>query len=309
MDAFGSILVDVDATDAAQPALERAARLARNSGGRLTIVDVVSVPAYARRHLPASLEEEMAGRRREDLSRLAAGITDVPVESRLLPAPGGTALVDEVLNSGHDLVVREGARDLVAPRREPSGAVNMELLRRCPCSVLLVGHGIASGSPRIAAAVNTSSADDEANPVMNARIAEMALLMADLEGGSVTLLHAWDAVPAPPMRSLSSQDSYAQYLASAREHAEHDFARFTHALGGRLSGARAELRRGDPEDAIPEFVVAEGIDLLVIGSVSRRGVAGFFIGNLAERVLPKLPCSVLVVKPREPGSVELPGRS
>ena len=299
MEPFRSILVDIDTTDSAQPALERAARLARSSGARLTIVDVMGVPTYARRYLPANLEEEMAGRRREDLARLAEGIMDVPVESRLLAGRGGTALVDEVLSSGHDLVVREAARDLVAPRREPSGAVNLELLRRCPCSVLLVGHGGAAGNPQIAAAVNTSTVDADADPAMNARIAEMALLMADLEGGSVTLLHAWEVIAAPTMRRVASEDSYAQYLAAARQHAADDFARFTQSLGGRLSGVRTELRRGEPEDVIPEFVVAEGIDLVVMGSVARRGIAGFFIGNTAERVLPKLPCSVLVVKPGE----------
>ena len=45
------------------------------------------------------------------------------------------------------------------------------------------------------------------------------------------------------------------------------------------------------------FVVAEGIDLVVMGSVGRSGLSGMLIGNTAERILRKLPCSVLVVKP------------
>ncbi|HVH11407.1 MAG TPA: universal stress protein [Longimicrobium sp.] len=299
MEPFRSILVDIDATDSAQPALERAWRLARESGARLTIVDVMSVPAYARRYLPAGFEEEMGSRRRGDLERLAAGITDVPVETRLFAGRGGTALVDEVLASGHDLVVREAARDLVAPRREPSGAVNMEILRRCPCSVLLVGPGGAAAQPGIAAAVNPGTEDGEADQAMNARIAEMASLMADLEGGSVTLLYAWEVFAEGMVRGLGTPEGYADYIAAARRRAEDDLRRFTQSLRGRSSRVRAELRRGEPEDVIPEFVVAEGVDLLVMGSVARRGIAGFFIGNTAERVLPRLPCSVLVVKPGE----------
>jgi universal stress protein E len=299
MEPFRSILVDIDATDRAQPALERATRLARSSGARLTVVDVRGVPPHARRYLPPSLEEEMAGRRRGDLARLAEGIAGVPVDSKLLEGRGATALIDEVLASGHDLVVREGARDLVAPRREPSGAVNLELLRRCPCSVLLAGPGAAAGHPRIAAAVNTSTEDDDADHALNARIAEAASLMAGLEGGSVTLLHAWEVFAEGMVRGLASPDGYADYLAAARQRAEADFSRFTQSLGEGLSGVPAELRRGEPEDVIPEFVVAEGIDLVVMGSVARRGIPGFLIGNTAERVLPRLPCSVLVVKPGE----------
>jgi len=298
MEPFRSILVDVDATDRAQPALERAARLARSSGARLTVVDVTGVPSYARPYLPAGLAEEMAERRRGDLARLAEGVAGVPVESRLLEGRGATALVDEALAAGHDLVVREGARDLVAPRREPSGAVNLELLRRCPGSVLLVGPGGAAEHPRIAAAVDTSAeAGGEADHALNARIAAAAALMAELEGGTVTLLHAWEVLAETTVRRLASPDGYAGYLADARRRVADDFARFTRSLGGRLSGARAEMRRGEPEDVIPEFVVAEGIDLVVMGSVARRGIPGFLIGNTAERVLPRLPCSVLVVKP------------
>ncbi len=134
---------------------------------------------------------------------------------------------------------------------------------------------------------------------MNARIAEMASLMAELEGGSVTLLHAWEVVAEATMRRVAAAEGYGEYLAAARQRAADDFARFTQSLGGRLTGMSTELRRGEPEDVIPEFVVAEGVDLVVMGSAARSGIAGFFIGNTAKRVLPRLPCSVLVVKSGE----------
>ncbi len=51
------------------------------------------------------------------------------------------------------------------------------------------------------------------------------------------------------------------------------------------------------EDPTPELVRREGIDLLVMGTVCRTGVAGFFIGNTAETVLAQVDCSVLSVKP------------
>jgi nucleotide-binding universal stress UspA family protein len=57
------------------------------------------------------------------------------------------------------------------------------------------------------------------------------------------------------------------------------------------------LRRGEPGEVIPEFVVSEGIDVLVMGTVARGGIPGMLIGNTAERVLRTLPCSVLTVKP------------
>jgi hypothetical protein len=38
-------------------------------------------------------------------------------------------------------------------------------------------------------------------------------------------------------------------------------------------------------------------DLIVMGSVGRRGVSGFLIGNTAERVLHTAESSLLVIKP------------
>ena len=55
---------------------------------------------------------------------------------------------------------------------------------------------------------------------------------------------------------------------------------------------------GEPETVILEFVVSGGIDLVVMWmTVARGGISGLLIGNTAERVLGKLPCSVLAVKP------------
>ncbi len=43
---------------------------------------------------------------------------------------------------------------------------------------------------------------------------------------------------------------------------------------------------------------SEKADLLVMGTVCRTGVPGFFIGNTAEDVLQQVDCSVLAVKPK-----------
>lgn len=296
MEPFKSILVDIDATVAAHPALERAARLARRSGAGITIVDVMTVPDYARRYLPADLEEEMVSRQRQQLTRIAASITDVQVETRLLTGRPATALVQEVLRSGHDLLVRSHARDVTATGPRPFGAVDMELLRKCPCPVLLVQHGALVESPQIAGAVNAST-EDAAERELNARIVDLTLGMAELEGGVPTLLQAWAPFAERVVRNHSSDDVYAAYVEDVRQRTSADLRQLAQSVGGRLAGVQTVHRRGEPEEVIPEFVVANGIDLVVMGTVARTGIAGLLIGNTAERVLKKLTCSVLAVKP------------
>ena len=48
---------------------------------------------------------------------------------------------------------------------------------------------------------------------------------------------------------------------------------------------------------IPELALAKAIDLIVMGTVSRAGIAGLLIGNTAEKVLQQVDCSMLTVKP------------
>jgi universal stress protein E len=40
-------------------------------------------------------------------------------------------------------------------------------------------------------------------------------------------------------------------------------------------------------------------DLLVMGTISRAGLAGVLIGSTAERLLDRVDCSILAVKPED----------
>ena len=84
MDPFTSILVDIDASASAHPALERAARIARASGASLTIADVVSMPRVARHALSSELEAQVHSQRREQLARIAREAAAPAAQARLL---------------------------------------------------------------------------------------------------------------------------------------------------------------------------------------------------------------------------------
>jgi nucleotide-binding universal stress UspA family protein len=60
---------------------------------------------------------------------------------------------------------------------------------------------------------------------------------------------------------------------------------------------RIHLVKGSAAAVIPRLVLRKKIDVLVMGTVCRTGVAGFLMGNTAERVLGNVKCSVLTLKP------------
>jgi nucleotide-binding universal stress UspA family protein len=57
------------------------------------------------------------------------------------------------------------------------------------------------------------------------------------------------------------------------------------------------MLKGEPGHLIPKLAAKLEVGLIVMGTVSRTGVAGLFIGNTAERILRQVGCSVLTVKP------------
>jgi nucleotide-binding universal stress UspA family protein len=247
--------------------------------------------------LPPGIEESIVQDRRQQLARIAGQVADVQARAQLLIGRPATVLIEEVLRSKHDLIMRSHAREVASPNPSAFGAVDMELLRKCPCPVLLVRQGQPAGKPRIACAVDASSEDPDTQ-AMNTKIVALALLMANcLDTDSPTLLHAWLPFGERAVRRHAGDDDFAAYVENARQRAASTLMSLARSFDGQFDEGDMVLRRGEPQDVIPEFVVSEGIDVLVMGTVARGGVFGMLIGNTAERVLRRLPCSVLTVKP------------
>jgi universal stress protein E len=150
--------------------------------------------------------------------------------------------------------------------------------------------------PRIVAAVHAST-EDPGEHALDQRLASLAFRLGRLENGSTTLLQAWEPFGERLVRRHFSAEKFADYVDAARRSAEEDLDRLVRSLPEAPADVEFALRRGEPEAVIPAFVAEQGVDLVVIGTIARTGIAGFFIGNTAERVLGKLTCSVLAVKP------------
>ncbi len=58
---------------------------------------------------------------------------------------------------------------------------------------------------------------------------------------------------------------------------------------------QVHVQLGNPQVIITECVDIIGADVLVIGTVARRGITGKLLGNTAEKILLKTDCDLLVV--------------
>lgn len=293
MDRFKSILVSVDAGAEADHGVDRAIRLARRCGAALTIAGVVPPGASA---ASVRVERDRLDARLHRAGELTDAARPVPAASVLLEGATGDALVREVLRSGHDLLVRGTANPRRADGQRPVSVVEMALVRTCPSPVLLARHRRFPAESDVVGAVNATSEDAEER-ALNGKVVDLTLLLAELEQRRPILLHAWTPFGERTVRSHAPAAAFSTYVDQAHRRSVDALELLSRAHGGSSSGGMVTSLRGAPERVVPQFADARGIDLVVLGTAARRGVAGFLIGNTAERIIERLSCSVLIVKP------------
>jgi nucleotide-binding universal stress UspA family protein len=133
----------------------------------------------------------------------------------------------------------------------------------------------------------------------NAQILAYAAAVAEAEGSQVHVVHAMplygDKTRKKRGRNTLSSDLVA-YLDNVRSDIKQRCNDFLANNGLSLSDDQIHLLIGAPTQMIPEFVEANGADLVVMATVARTGIPGLVVGNASEKVLSKVGCPLLVVK-------------
>ena len=139
---FHDILVAVDDSPHARLALEHAIDLAESEHARLTLMTAIVQPpptAYygAAGEGASALAVDAEAHAQKTLCCARDGVpADVPVTTILTRDPIGTALVRQVAEGHHDLVVM-GSRRRGSVRSALLGSVSKHVLRRSPVPVLV----------------------------------------------------------------------------------------------------------------------------------------------------------------------------
>ena len=303
MKRFKNILLVCNFDAKLHMAEDRAVSLAKQNEARLTVFTVVKgLSAVARMAStlmpPQELHSLVIDDYREKVDALAADIGQqgVDVRSQVVIGTPFLEIIRQVLRDKHDLVIldaegKSGVNDRLF------GTTSMHLIRKCPCPVWVVKRAQTRPYTRILAAVDPSIYDSKRGAI-NPLILQLASGMARKEAGELHIIHVWHLFGERYVRSSGMTEEAVQE-AKGLEKIQHK-QRFDTLLGrADVTDLKTHLHliEGNPDDCIPELVVEKGIDLLVMGTVCRTGIAGFLIGNTAEEVLNQVDCSVLTLKP------------
>jgi len=289
-------------------AIRRAGSLAKQNGARLTVLSVI-------RELPTELRVPFAGSTSRELKEtlfhefrihteeLCAGFRQEGIDAQP-EVVVGTAFVEvirAVLRAQHDLVIlaADGERGLF---HRLFGSTSMHLMRKCPCPVWVIKPGAGKSYNRILAAVDVlDDLWDDTGQLINPLILQLASSLARMENSELHVIQVWSVVHEGYMqvRGDLSDQALRRLRKSTKEECVQKLASLMRGID--LSGVgvlKTHLKRSDdPASAIIKLASREKIDLLVMGTVCRTGLSGFFIGNTAEEVLSAVNSSVLTVKP------------
>jgi len=172
-----------------------------------------------------------------------------------------------------------------------------ELIRQCPCPLLLVKSQRPYSKPVVLACVDPFHAHSKPAD-LDERLLAGGEAMARLLKGSLHAFHAYLplATYAPmPMAATPIGPSIEMEKAHARLQAG-ELDRMASASGIPVSARH--LRVGVIASELCDTAKKARANIVVMGAVSRSTLGRLFVGSTAENVLDELTCDVLVLKPK-----------
>jgi universal stress protein E len=307
MQRLDRILAVIDPTVDVQVGARKAVRLARayNASLELFACDfapaLTAAPFFDTDHL-RQLRERLLAERTHTLETLAAGLRTDGLEVTT------HAHWDHPLHEGILRRVEEFAPDLVVKethyhppvRRALFSNTDWHLIRACPVPLLLARQADWPERPVVMAALDPDHRHSK--PVaLDTDILAAARLVAGALDGTVEIVHAF--FPAALLAAttgmagapMAADVTWTDLLEAERARVTAALHETVEAAGMTASAVR--VLQGSAAEALPRHAELAGAAMLVMGAVTRGRLRERLIGSTAERVLDRLSCDVLVVKP------------
>tara|TARA_B110001454_G_scaffold40150_2_gene39451 strand:+ start:18502 stop:19422 length:921 start_codon:yes stop_codon:yes gene_type:complete len=167
------------------------------------------------------------------------------------------------------------------------------LLRHCPAPVLLVKSSKPWANNRILASIDATS-HDEGHRLINENILDFAEHLSDHFSTDLHLVNSYPmvALAFAMVPEVTAPDDIQKYITE-----QHKDECERYAKKYNINDDHIHITEGDPDDVVEVMAKEIEADLIVIGTVAREGLSGVLLGNTAERIVDRVACDVLVIKP------------
>lgn len=168
-----------------------------------------------------------------------------------------------------------------------------QLIRHCEVPLWLVKRADDPLTHICASVDPLHEADKPA--ALDLKLIAVARSLSESVKSQMHLVHCYNPLPRTLAFDASIVVDYDTYASDVRERHAEAFGKL--ADDNDVAEPSRHLLSGYPEEVIPEFVENQGINLLIMGAISRSRLDTALIGHTAERLLDDCPCDVLIIKP------------
>ena len=290
-------------------ALRKAAALARASGAAIELFHALTEPASATATAAPARTRGATARSAsaaEPLAQAHARLERLANSSILAGSRVRSQVVAD--RPAHEAIIRRAVQlkaDLVVAATQAHGYADRlflrntdwELIRHCPCPLLLVKARRQRERPLVLVAVDPFHAHDKPAR-LDADLLSAGADLARLTRGTLHAFHAYmplvAGVEAPFGELLTWQTPEIEAVHLTQ--VQRAFDRLCQRAD--VPPARRHLEMGDVAGELRASAAQLRAGVVVMGAVSRSRLGRVLIGSTAERVLDHLSCDVLVIKPR-----------
>lgn len=283
------------------PALRKAADLAKVNQAKLVLMDVIDVPEYDFRDLDGILSPEdmfsyQADKSMQMLQPYMDGLRSegVDVECKIVKGKDFIEIIREVVLGHHDLLIK-----LANDTANSFDSSDFHLMRKCPKPVWLVKSEMHQDSRRLVMSIDLALERHAEGREMNRLIMDLGTSMAQNTNAELHLLSCWSLYGESELRHSGflriSEERLEAILKQEERLNREKLAGLCRAYDH--EGITTHLIKGDPKEHISAFINSHDIDVAIMGTVGRSGIQGFLIGNTAETILQQIDSSVITVKP------------
>lgn len=299
MTRISKLLVVVEEKFDRQALISEVSEVAGRFGAQVTLLGITDPP-------PVDPETQVAQ------SNLYEWTTTVQLQELTelraeLEQAGVPTTVQQTAGKPYQEIIRaaiEGAYDLtMKPAAEKAGKLNflfgstdMQLFRLNPDPVWIFKPTPTNKLARVMVAVDLLAFDEEKSALAE-KLLRWGKSVADGVGAKLHVLHIWDLHREFSLRSKVGPGAVDSLLQALKQRHRQWLDQAIAQSGLDADKITVHFRKGDADEMIPSIAQAQKIDLLVMGTVGRTGIPGFFIGNTADSVLRQVNCSVLAIKP------------
>ena len=173
----------------------------------------------------------------------------------------------------------------------------MRLLRKCPCPTLLLDPQCQAGFKHVAICVDPSTGA-EIDAELNRKVYEIGTEIARQQDSRFSIIHAWAFWNEQMLKGRIAPEVFEAMEGKMEVQIAKLLDDFLKTHDRTVRDDDVHMIKGETSEVISGFAEREQVDLMVLGTVARSGLSGIIMGNTAERILSKLNCSVLAIKPK-----------